>query len=124
MQDFFKQMFLAALQTEGGVEKLYLELTEEYRPFIDSVPKFAKVVGKDASTLTTAILKLVNEVASDENVKAESKKWKTRQIKRRMEILQEYVDTGFTREEAFELLKLDVVNAKALAAGRSTSIKF
>ena len=123
MQDFFKQLLMQAMMTEGGVEKLYNELTEEFRPIIDSLPKFAKPAGKDASTVVQTVFKLINEVGDNPEVQAELKALKTRQIKRRKEILDEYVSAGFTPTQAFEMLRIDTMNAKAVIANASSSVR-
>ena len=124
MQDMLKDLLLQAMSTEGGIEKMYNEMTKEFKPFINSLPKFAKPAGKDAATLVQTVLKVVNEVGDNEEVQAELKALKTRQIKRRKEILEEYKKAGFTATQAFEMLRLDVMNAKAVIANASSSVKF
>ena len=123
MQDMLKNLILQAMMSEGGVEKLYMDATEEFRPFIKALPKFAPVAAKDVATLVVTIQKVANEVVENEEVKAEAKRWKSQQIKRRKEILDEYVQAGFTKSQAFEMLRLDVMSAKAILANASSSVK-
>jgi hypothetical protein len=123
MPEFIKKMLLEALTTEGGIEKMDNGLTNDFRPIIDILPKLSPVVGKDAAVAVLTIQKIANEVAENEEVKTEVKKWKTRNIKRRKEILDEYKEAGFTATQAFEMLRLDVMNAKAAIANASSNVK-
>jgi hypothetical protein len=56
-------------------------------------------------------------------VQKEAKRLKTIQINRRKEILDEYEQAGFTSEQAFEMLRLDVMSANAILANASSSVK-
>jgi hypothetical protein len=123
MQNTLKNLLLQAIMTEGGIEKLYKEATSEFRPIIDALPKVAPIAAKDVATAVVTIQKIANEVAENEDVKAEAKRWKTQQIKKRKEILDEYFQAGFTRDEAFEMLRLDVMNAKATLANNASNVK-
>jgi hypothetical protein len=119
----YLELLLKGELTQKGINNLYKEATSEYRPVIESLPGFAPLVSKDLAKVVVTALKVYNKTEQDKEVMAERNILKKNQAKRRQEILKIYVDAGFTEDQAFDLLKIDITHAKAVFANLGNNKK-
>ena len=94
----------------------YHALTDEYRPLVQAaLPSFAELIGCDLGIVLAAFVKLQAEVVgSNEFYEALSELTRARAENRRM-MWKGYQTAGFSPEQAFELVKLDIAQGNPLS---------
>jgi hypothetical protein len=108
---------LVALFKSGEIRKDYDEISVQYRSLLVEVNKILPDFSKDLTKLFSTILTLLCQVRKDPEIRDKLKEFKTISAEARFESLQIYMQNEkFTREEAFQLLCLDVANLKTVGS--------
>lgn len=85
----------------------YTELTKQYAPLIRAVPAVAGPLAKDVAPVVCTLLDLCSNIAGTAPFKASHKKFAQARAATRMTSLNAYIDAGFSRQEAFQLVLQD-----------------
>lgn len=101
---------------EASPTKLYERYRDKFKPILDAFEALGPRVGRDFAPAVVGLIQGLNEVLSDPAVSAASDQLGQTLIEMRFKALKSYQAAGFTRAEAFALVRQDAANFKAVVA--------
>jgi len=91
---------------------MYEEIVKKYKPLAGAAPVLLEKLTADLTPIFGEMFSVLNKMEAPV-FKGELKVYRVNRAISRSECLQIYLNSGFTREEAFSLLVVDIANTKA-----------
>ena len=89
------------------MEELYDGAVKEYRPLLAAIPNLTDNIAGDAGPLFAVFVKLINDIAENQELETEISRMRTIRARNRFNALTAYRNAGFKAGDAMALVLVD-----------------